>query len=69
MKRAAFLDRDGTINEDVGHITDPAQFELIPGAIGAIRRLKEAGYFLGYIRISQRDEVVKVAWFLALGHR
>ena len=46
MKRAAFLDRDGTINEDVGHITDPAQFELIPGAIGAIRRLKEAGYFL-----------------------
>ena len=46
MKRAVFLDRDGTINEDVGHITDPAQFELIPGAIDAIRRLKEAGYFL-----------------------
>ncbi len=46
MKKAVFLDRDGTINEDVGHITDPAQFELIPGAVNAIRQLKEAGYFL-----------------------
>ena len=46
MKRAVFLDRDGTINEDVGHITDPDRFELIPGATDAIRRLKDAGYFL-----------------------
>ena len=46
MKRAVFLDRDGTINEDAGHITDPARFKLIPGATDAIRRLKDAGYFL-----------------------
>jgi D-glycero-D-manno-heptose 1,7-bisphosphate phosphatase len=46
MRRAVFLDRDGTINEDVGHITDPDLFVLIPGAIEAIRRLRDAGYFL-----------------------
>lgn len=46
MKRAVFLDRDGTINEDVGYVTDPSMFELIPGSVEAIRRLKEAGFFL-----------------------
>lgn len=46
MKRVVFLDRDGTINEDVGYITDPDQLVMIPGAIDAVRRLKEAGFFL-----------------------
>jgi hypothetical protein len=27
-----FLDRDGTINRDVNHLSDPAQLELLPGA-------------------------------------
>ena len=46
VKKAVFLDRDGTINHDVGHITDPAQFELIPGSIDAMNRLRSAGYCL-----------------------
>lgn len=49
MRRAVFLDRDGTINEDVGHITDPAMFKLIPGAVDAMNRLRDAGYVLPLI--------------------
>lgn len=44
LRPAAFLDRDGTIIEDIGFIRDPDQVRLIPGAAGAIRRLNEAGY-------------------------
>ena len=49
MKKAVFLDRDGTINEDVGHITDPSLFEFIPGSIEAMNRLREAGFCLPLI--------------------
>lgn len=46
MKRAVFLDRDGTVNHDVGHIIDPSLFDLIPGSIDAMNRLRGAGYCL-----------------------
>ena len=46
MRPAVFLDRDGTINEDVGYISDPDQLQLIPGAAEAVQRLRGAGYFL-----------------------
>lgn len=38
-----FLDRDGTINRDVHHLSDPAQLELLPGAAVGLRRLCERG--------------------------
>jgi D-glycero-D-manno-heptose 1,7-bisphosphate phosphatase len=37
-----FLDRDGTINRDVHHLSDPAQLEVLPGAAEGLRRLCEA---------------------------
>jgi mannose-1-phosphate guanylyltransferase / phosphomannomutase len=43
---AVFLDRDGVINKEVSHLSDPAQMELIPGAAKAIRRLNEAGFLV-----------------------
>src|SRR5215217_7692188 len=43
MRRAVFLDRDGTINEEVGYLDDPDRLRLIPGAAEAIRLLNEAG--------------------------
>jgi D-glycero-D-manno-heptose 1,7-bisphosphate phosphatase len=43
MIRAVFLDRDGTVNEEVGYLRDLDQLRLIPGAGAAIRRLNEAG--------------------------
>lgn len=36
-----FLDRDGTINEDVGYLSDPAGLIVIEGAAKAIRLLNE----------------------------
>jgi histidinol-phosphate phosphatase family protein len=42
--RAVFLDRDGTINEEVNRVSDPAQFKLLPEAGMAIRKLNRAGY-------------------------
>jgi D-glycero-D-manno-heptose 1,7-bisphosphate phosphatase len=40
---AVFLDRDGTIIEDVGYLKDPADVRLLPGAAQAIQRLNSAG--------------------------
>ncbi len=42
--RAVFLDRDGTINVNVGDVIKPEQLELISGAGEAIRKIREAGY-------------------------
>jgi mannose-1-phosphate guanylyltransferase / phosphomannomutase len=43
---AAFLDRDGVINKEVSHLSDPERMELIPGAAAAIRRLNQAGFLV-----------------------
>ncbi|MDD5382045.1 MAG: D-glycero-beta-D-manno-heptose 1,7-bisphosphate 7-phosphatase [Candidatus Margulisbacteria bacterium] len=44
MNKAVFLDRDGTIVEDVGYLNTPEQIKFIPGSIAAIKKLNEAGY-------------------------
>ena len=41
---AVFLDRDGTINEEVGPIQHPDLMRPIPGTAEALKRLGEAGY-------------------------
>jgi D-glycero-D-manno-heptose 1,7-bisphosphate phosphatase len=41
---AIFLDRDGTINEEMGYINHLSRFRLLPPAIPAIRRLNDAGF-------------------------
>jgi D-glycero-D-manno-heptose 1,7-bisphosphate phosphatase len=38
-----FLDRDGTINREVHHLSDPDQLELLPGAAEGLRELCDAG--------------------------
>ncbi len=43
---AAFLDRDGTIIEDLGYLGDPAGIRLIPGAMDGLRALQQAGFRL-----------------------
>lgn len=43
LRRAAFLDRDGTLIEDAHYIADPERVRLLPGADAAVRRLNEAG--------------------------
>lgn len=43
-QRAVFLDRDGTINRYEGFLRDIEQFELLPEAAKAIRRINQSGY-------------------------
>lgn len=43
-KPALFLDRDGTVIENVPYLNDPARVSLIPGAREAIAVFRAAGY-------------------------
>lgn len=43
-KKAIFLDRDGTINEEVNYLYKPSDFIFIDGAIEAIKIFHELGY-------------------------
>lgn len=44
MNQAVFIDRDGTISEEVGYINHTSRFRLFPYAAAAIEQLHEAGY-------------------------
>jgi D-glycero-D-manno-heptose 1,7-bisphosphate phosphatase len=46
LKRAVFLDRDGTLNIEREYLSDPARLEIFPGAGLALRRLMDAGFLL-----------------------
>jgi len=43
MERAVFLDRDGTINEEMGYVNHLDRFVLLPGAVAAIRSINASG--------------------------
>ena len=43
MKPAIFLDRDGTLNEEVDYLSDPEQLVLVPGAAAAVAKLNAMG--------------------------
>lgn len=43
-QRAIFLDRDGTINKNVGFLRNIDKFEIIPGVEEAIRKINDSGY-------------------------
>jgi D-glycero-D-manno-heptose 1,7-bisphosphate phosphatase len=40
---AAFIDRDGTLTEEVGYVNHPGRLRLLPRSAEAIRRLNAAG--------------------------
>jgi D-glycero-D-manno-heptose 1,7-bisphosphate phosphatase len=44
MNRAIFIDRDGTISEEVGYINHLSRFRLFPYAAAALNQLHENGY-------------------------
>ena len=66
-KGAIFLDRDGTIIHDVGHLGDPAGIRLYPDAVSALQTLQreyalfvvsnQSGVAKGHITRKQVDEV------------
>ncbi|MDH3349229.1 MAG: D-glycero-beta-D-manno-heptose 1,7-bisphosphate 7-phosphatase [Desulfobulbaceae bacterium] len=77
MKPAVFLDRDGTINEQMGYVNHINRFHLLEGVAEAIRSLNEksipvvvvtnqSGLARGYFPKSLLDEVnVKMEKLLA----
>ena len=69
-QKAIFLDRDGTINEYVGFLTDINDFRLAPGAGEAVKRINQSGYLAvvitnqpviarGEVTVAQLDEIHK----------
>ncbi len=44
LKKAAFLDRDGTIIFDAHFLDNPDKIEIIPGAVEAVKILRNAGF-------------------------
>jgi D-glycero-D-manno-heptose 1,7-bisphosphate phosphatase len=43
LRPAVFLDRDGTITEEVGYLNHASRFRMLPFVAAAIRRLNAAG--------------------------
>jgi D-glycero-D-manno-heptose 1,7-bisphosphate phosphatase len=65
MKQAAvFVDRDGTINEQMGYINHISRFKIIPGVPEAIRLLNDAGYLV--IVVSNQSGVARGYYSLDL---
>lgn len=46
MRRAVFLDRDGTINVEKEYLYQIAEFEFISGVVDAVKLLNEAGFLV-----------------------
>jgi len=44
--KAVFLDRDGTLIQNVAYCSDPAKVEILPGVSQSLRKLKEHGFKL-----------------------
>ena len=56
-QKAAFLDRDGVINEDTGYLHNIKDFKWIEGAIEALKILKENNFLI--IIISNQSGVAR----------
>lgn len=54
-RRFVLLDRDGTINEEIGYVLAPDELRLIPGAADAIRELRALD--LGLVVITNQSPV------------
>lgn len=46
LKAGVFLDRDGTISEEVGYLNHISRFHMFPFAPAAIRKLNDSGLFV-----------------------
>ena len=46
MRPAVFLDRDGTIIEEVGYCSNPADVKAFPGVVEALQKLHAAGFLV-----------------------
>lgn len=54
---AVFLDRDGTLIRERSYLADPEGVELVPGAIEALRALREAGW--PYVVVTNQSGIAR----------
>jgi D-glycero-D-manno-heptose 1,7-bisphosphate phosphatase len=54
-RRFVLLDRDGTINEEIGYVLHPDELRLIPGAADALRELRDLG--LGLVVVTNQSPI------------
>ena len=67
MKRpAVFMDRDGTVNEQMGYINHIRRFVLLPGSAEAIRLLNQHGFLA--IIVSNQSGVARGYFPIELVH-
>ncbi len=57
MRRAVFLDRDGTVSEEMGYINHIDRFRLYPWSAPSIRKLNESG--LAVVLITNQSGVAR----------
>ena len=50
LNKVVFLDRDGTLNEEVNYLHKPEDMKLLPGVPQALKKLKDAGYTIIWLR-------------------
>jgi D-glycero-D-manno-heptose 1,7-bisphosphate phosphatase len=65
-KPAVFIDRDGTVNEQMGYINHMSRFLLLPGSAEAIRLLNHHGYLA--IIVSNQSGVARGYFPIDLVH-
>jgi len=44
LRRAVFLDRDGTVADEVGYVNHASRIRLLSGSAEAVKRVREAGF-------------------------
>ena len=67
VRPAVFMDRDGTINEQMGYINHESRFVLLDGAAEAVANLNRHGYLA--IVVSNQSGVARGYFPLELVHR
>ena len=63
LRPAAFLDRDGVLNDDLGYVVRRDDFHWLPGVMPALQRLQQAGYAL--VVVTNQSGVARGLYTLA----
>ena len=66
-KPAVFMDRDGTLNEQMGYINHLDRFVLLPGTAEAVSRLNRAGFLT--IVVTNQSGVARGYFPISLVHQ